>query len=194
MVAFTLALPIIIDLVDHFGITHCVTLCQVPRQTWPRWKTWPKKMGTIWAPWAPQQFIWGLWGTPRTCENMGCSTSSTCFYWDRWKIKAYGVFWFRQRSTKICRRLWNTFTSHKWTSFSMYCGKPIKPSLPLGDALCSVRFTRELTHITYVLSIIYIYNILIHKPTIFHIAGLLFGLPQNLSGLGLLYWHSTGLC
>ena len=38
------------------------------------------------------------------------------------------------------------------------------------------------------------YNILIQKPTIYHIAGLLFGLPQNLSGLGLLYWHSTGLC
>ena len=148
MVAFTLALPIIIDLVYHLfsGHSHCACA---------RCKDKPGRGGrigrTIWAPWAPlmvhsrveRNFRVVDCGTPRTCENVKkCSTISTCYCWDRWKIKQ-GVFWFsRQRSTFLPEIVeneyqWSTFTTRKWTSFSMYCGKPIKPSLPLGDALCS---------------------------------------------------------
>ena len=146
MVAFTLALPIIIDLVYHLFSAIAIVLV-------PGAKTNLAEVEELAAPYGHHGHHWwfthgsneifGLWivAHPEHVKMWKCSTISTCYCWDRWKIKQ-GVFWFRQRSTFLPEIVeneyqWSTFTTRKWTSFSMYCGKPIKPSLPLGDALCS---------------------------------------------------------
>ena len=105
-------------------------------------------------------------GTPRTCENV--KKCSTWFHLLLGSLEnlLQGVFWFRQRSTflpeivetveyvhhpqmdEFFHVLWQT---HKAIFTTWWC--------------FMLRFTRELSHITYVLSIIYTVYIYIHIYT-----------------------------